>query len=172
MKIWRFLPIPENVISLPADIKNCTVYVIDQAPRSRKWGERIAWLARRSTGVYYVIGYWRDEVVCFSKGCSLCLGIGLRKLVVFFSSGEEENDHNFILNLYTERLCKLWKSVNTDHARPCFCGTSLQLFLKVPEKVNCFSQIASCQIGSVIFQVLVDYFSSLVNSPHIVKPSF
>lgn len=124
------------------------------------------------TGVYYVIGCWRDEVVCFSKGCSLCLGVGLRKLVVFFSSGEEENDHNFILNLYTERLCKLWKSVNTDHARPCFCGTSLQLFLKVPEKVNCFSQIASCQIGSVIFQVLVDYFSSLVNSPHIVKPSF
>lgn len=105
----------------------------------------------------------RDEVVCF-----LFISVGLRKLVVFFSSGEQETEHNFTLNLCTERLCKL----NTDHARPCFCGTSLQSFFKVPEILNCFSQIANCQIGSVIFQVLVDYFSSLVNSPHIVKPSF
>ena len=108
------------------------------------------------------------------KYVHLAFGGGLRKLVVFFSSGEQETDHNFMLNLCTERLyyvnCE--KNWNTDHARSCFCGTSLHLFLKVPEIVNCFSQIASCQIGSVIFRVLVDYFSSLVNSPHIVKPSF
>ena len=71
---------------------------------------------------------------------------------MFFSSGEQETEHNFILNLCTERLCKL----NTDHARPCFCGTSLQLFLKVPEEVNCFSQIASCQIGSVVLPASAD----------------
>ena len=111
----------------------------------------------------YVIDSWRDEVVCF-----FFISVGFLKLVVFFSSSEQETEHNFILNLCTERLCKL----NTDHARPCFCTFKNNCKDVPPEIVNCFSQIANCQIGSVIFQVLVDYFSSLVNSQHIVKPSF
>ena len=44
------------------------------------------------------------------------------------------------------------RDLNTDHARPCFVGhTSLQLFLKRPELVNCLCKIVICQIGGVTF---------------------
>ena len=58
-----------------------------------------------------------------------------------------------MLNLCTERLYYVnCEKTETDHARPCFRGTSLLLFLKVPEEVNWFSQIASYQTGIVISQ--------------------
>ena len=156
MKIWSCLPIPENVL-----FTFCVIISLVRTVHVRDWSStqvtKMRWIDEVEVTRFFHRRISRDRLlawwsVCFSKVCSLCLGGGLRKLVVFSSGELQETDHNFILNLCTERLCKLWKNLNWSCKALFLWDIFAVVFESIPEIVNCFRQIASYQIGSVVSQ--------------------